>query len=283
MDVIQLEEYSTPSDALTEGQTVEYAETYDEFKLINHEKERLEEEKQRTSDNNDSIPNAIGFLKNKNTYYILEEEPDTIHLQNEQNAETTSDKQTDAMKRQSSYEDTDGCIPFEKIANRTKPSVSNQCQSDFDYEDPAIADGIFTKTALSKCSAQRNIFENGIENIPEDVLRNLGIRIVKSDYSEYYAFKMLRRRSAELDRCKNIQLCDKPDAHSERDLKNSKIAGDRSKEDINEYDKLCHFAKRDSKRVRRYDHVDGFMFKSMKEKNDRTSDINRTKKRPNSV
>ena len=174
-----------PSDAI--GDTSEYAETYDEAKLIKYQREQLEMKHKAKEVETDT--------RNINAYFILEKEEsgskhddggddngDDIRFKNK------DDGPRDKLKRVSSYEDTDNC------SQRTKRSETiNDTGYKLNKPGPACPEG-------------NNVFAKGLDYIPDSIQRKLGIRFVSGDYSEYYAYKLLRRNSTDCHHCENNEL-----------------------------------------------------------------------------
>ena len=262
VEVIELEEYSTPSDALNYDDTDEYAETYDECKLIMYQREIesvLKDDAVDTLSNTSKSAVQDGCM---NFYHILEKEDGSLKLKNSDSACKSTKEPVKTLRRGSSYEDTDTCLQA-KTQTQRKCIGTGKVETESDYEISSATDGIFSEKPHSKCVANRATFEGGLDNIPESIQKKLGIRIVKSDYSEYYSFKQSRRKNSDICRYRNINLCDKVLENSEQSV--FKVNTDDteqdsfeqpSDDDINDYDKLCHFVKTDTRRLDRYDRTD---------------------------
>ena len=251
VEVIELEAYSTPSDALTHADMYmdEYSSTYDEAKLLAHQVEM-----ERATDKKDKITQSCSNTSSKtsepnrtNLYHILDKEANFDQLNN---SESTCAGFSDVtLRRATSYEDTD--INSEHITgNITQHSKGYIGNLDFDYEV-----SVQTEHTNSQYPENPPVFEGGIDNIPKELQRKLGIKFITSDYSEYYEYKISKSRS-QSERCKNINVCDNISTVQESSAdKIDKLdsLNTSSVKQIDDYDKLCHFVRKETRIP--YDHV----------------------------
>ena len=217
--------------------------------------------------------------RNESAYFILEKE-DSVSNHDGENLNNKVDGPGNELKRVSSYEDTDNCIQLSK---------DKTTMDDTEYEVTSATHKIQNKS-YPAYPYRSNIFEKGLDYIPESVQRKFGIRFVSGDYSEYYAYKLLRRRSAELCRCENKDLCETsyrsfenllPKSNSDADIsEENKVV---SNDSVNEYDKLRYFARNETKQSNRYDRVLGNFVKGGTLDNQSVSGTARYQKRSNSV
>ena len=261
-----------PSDALVD--TAEYAETYDEAKLIKY---------QREQEMKDKINDEEKEIRNKNAYFILEKEEtgckygasegddneDPSHVANKEELR-------DKIRRVSSYEDTDNCIQKAK---------QSKISDDSGYEiTSAVGKGLDLPPPVAPES--NNLFAKGLDHIPESIQRKLGIRFVSGDYSEYYAYKLLRRNTTDSRHCENKDLCERtyesfgnlPKSNAHTDIANAE-----NNDTVNEYDKLHYYTRTKSKQQNRYDRVLGNFDKHATSGNKDMGSASAGKKRHNSV
>ena len=253
MEVIELEAYSTPPDALTHADMYmdEYSSTYDEAKLLAHqvEMERAADKKDIITQNCSNTSSKTSEPKRTNCYHILDKETSCEQLNSSESTCAGSSDVT--LMRSTSYEDSD--INSDHITrNVTQQSKGDSIDSDYKVS-------VQTKRIDNQCPENPPIFEGGIDNIPKELQRKLGIKIITSDYSEYYEYKISKSRS-QSDRCKNTHLCDKISTVQESSANKIDNAGselDRLNTDsvkqIDDYDKLCHFVRKETRVP--YDHV----------------------------
>lgn len=200
---------------------------------------------------------------NSDAYYVLEN-IDNYSSHPEQDKRTRFVK---SVSRGSSYEDTNHSIIFsnpkeERELNRRKDST------DLEYDDTALIDGNFPdKPGISELE-KSSILEGGLDSIPESIQRKLGIRIVKNDYSEYYAYKLFRRRSDSSDRRND----DSENTVSQTTMETGVTSGSDG------YDKLCHYPRKLATRVHEYD-----LMPCIFSKNSQIENSKRYKKRSNSI
>ena len=253
--MIELEAYSTPLDALTHADMYmdEYSSTYDEAKLLAHqvEIERAADKKDIITQNCSNTSNKTSEPKRNNSYHILDKEANFEQLNN---IESTCAGFSDiTLRRATSYEDTD--INSEHItSNATQQSKGDNENLDFDYEV-----SVQTEHMNSQYPANPPVFKGGIDNIPKELQRKLGIKFITSDYSEYYEYKISKSRS-QSERCKNVNECDNISTvqkSSGNKIDNAGNELDRFNTDlvkqIDDYDKLCHFVRKETRVP--YDHV----------------------------
>ena len=255
MEVIELEAYSTPSDALTHADMYmdEYSSTYDEAKLLAHqvEMERAADKKEIITQNCSNTSSKTSEPKETNLYHILDREANFEQLNNIESKCAGSSDVT--LRRSTSYEDSD--INSEHITRvvTQQPKGDNE-NIDFDYE---VA--VQTERMNSQCPENPPVFEGGIDNISNELQKKLGIKLITSDYSEYYEYKISKSRS-QSERCKNVNVCDNMSTVQEssgNDIDNVGSELDRfntdSAKQIDDYDKLCHFVRKETRVP--YDHV----------------------------
>ena len=257
-----------PSDAL--GDASEYAETYDETKLIRYQREQ--------SEMKHKVEEVIIDTRNANAYFVLEKEESESKQEDDNyniGAIDKDDGTQDKLKRVSSYEDTDNCIQGAKRSEKIDDSgyeITSGVKKELNKNRPANLE-------------RNNLFAKGLDHIPDSIQRKLGIRFVSGDYSEYYAYKLLRRNSTDCPHCENKDLCESS-YESFGHLPKSTLDADISEENndsINEYDKLHYFARNDSKQQNRYDRVLGNFIKGGTLGNQVISGTARYEKRSNSI
>ena len=255
MEVIELEAYSTPSDALTHADMYmdEYSSTYDEAKLLAHqvEMERATDKKDIITQSCSNTSSKASEPKRTNLYHILDKEANFDQLNNSES--TCAGYSAVTLRRATSYEDTDINIEH-NTGIVTQQSKGDNENIDFDYEV-----SVPTEHLNNKCPANPPAFEGGIDNIPKALQRKLGIKFITSDYSEYYEYKISKSRS-QSERCKNVNVCDNISTVQESSANKIDNAGnelDRFNTDlvkqIDDYDKLCHFVRKETRVP--YDHV----------------------------